>query len=270
MSDFKSMDDIFKKPDEIEPESQDLNAEQITTIFENGDKTEVKTAPKFQPKLPKNQNVISEPVIPVKDEVTDQRIMALENEIRKLVAGQNGVKIGKEPKKLTPIDFSKISENDIYTVSSETGSFEVPIEAIDHELPEYLKVDLKDQSYSARWIHKTARRLGPMLASGWTYVSLEDLESDSAVRLKDTIDENGHIKFDDVILCKCPKVKYFGQLRRNHMRAVAQVDPKRHHELSKKAVEGALASAAPGGRDSKGYRQYVQENKLEVFIPGEK
>lgn len=270
----KSMDDIFGASD---AGNMDL-ASQIADEFENkpvAPPPQVKST--FQLKQPlKKQvgqtevkeaktdtkvNISQEVVIPEKDEVTVERLKALEKQIKELLKGQNGVKVTKAPENPEPIDFTKISEEDVYDL-------DVPIEAISHDIPDFLTVDLKDKNYAARWIHKTPRRLGPMLAKGWTYVEEQDLVD--ATTLKETVDENGHFRFDDVILCKCPKVKYFGQLRANHERAMNMVNSRRHHQKAKEAVQGALINAPKTGKPGKNARDYIAENKLEVYVPGEK
>lgn len=255
-----SMDDIFRNPDSNET----MDATKLAEEFENRPQTQPQTPQqKFQPKVNRVTKTENLTQIPSEDLVTEQRIKDLESQIKQLVAGMNGVKIGKIPEKPAPIDFSKLTEDAVYDL-------EIPIEAVEHELPDWLTIDLKDKNYTARWIHKTPRRLGPMLAQGWTYVEPEDLDPKSPLTKKLTTDVNGHFSYDDVVACKLTKAKYFGQLRRNHERALMQVNPKFHHERSKKAVEGALQNAPAGGRPGKNYADYVTEGKLAVYVPGEK
>lgn len=255
----KSMDDIFKSPNQ---EDLSLDATKLAEEFENKPVNQQAFQPKTKPIIgAKVQINTNQPIIPNEDLVTDERIRALEKQLEELKKGQNGVKVGKTPEKLVKLDFSKLTESDVYDL-------DIPIEAVAHDLPDWLIIDLKDKNYAARWIHKTPRRLGPMLAKGWTYVTVEDLEDPT--KLKESLDENGHFRFDDVIACKIPKAKYFGQLRANHERSLMQVNPRFHHERSKKAVEGALQNAPAGGRPGKNYSNYVQEGKLEVYVPGAK
>lgn len=255
-----SMDDIFKNPDSDES----LDATKLAEEFENRPQTQPQPQPqKFQPKVNRVLNKPEPAQVPSEDLVTEQRIKDLESQIKQLVAGMNGVKIGKIPEKPAPVDFSKLTEDAVYDL-------EIPIEAVEHELPDWLTIDLKDKNYTARWIHKTPRRLGPMLAQGWTYIEPEDLDPKSPLTTRLATDVNGHFSYDDVVACKLTKAKYFGQLRRNHERALMQVNPRFHHERSKKAVEGALQNAPAGGRPGKNYAEYVNEGKLAVYIPGEK
>jgi len=227
-----------------------------------------KPKPLFQPKVLKAQQEKTEsqkteaPVqmtaedIP-EDKVTPERLKALEDNIKQLLKGQNGVKLGKVPEKPEPLDFSKLTENDVYDLN-------IPIEAIDHGVPDYLNVILRDQNYAARWVHRTPRRLGPMMAVGWTYCEQEDI--DPSCHLEVTKDENGHFRFDDIILMKLPKDKYFGQLRKNYERSRAQVSSAK----LKTSVEKALLNSPSGGNNKRTAADYMAKNQLEVYVPGDK
>lgn len=225
--------------------------------------------PTFQPKLTKaqqeklNAEKVKQTEVKVEDveippdEVTPQRLKALEDTLKEILKGQNGVKLGKVPDKPVDLDFTKISESDVYDLT-------VPILAIDHGVPDYLNVELKDKNYTSRWVHKTPRRLGPMKAMGWTPVSKEDIENIEA--LKDTMDENGFFRYDDVILMKIPKMKYFGLLRRNYERTRNQVSSAK----LKAGVTEALVQAPAGGTNKATARDYIARNQLEVYVPTEK
>lgn len=229
-----------------------------------------KLTPAQQAKLKEEQTKVTNQTVIPEDKVTPERLAALENTIKQILKGQNGVKLGKVPEKSEPLDFTKISEDSIF-------DFNVPIEAIEHGVPDYLTIQLKDKNYHPRWIHKTPRRLGEMKALGYTYVEGEDIENFES--LKETRDENGLFRYDDVVAMKIPKVKIFGMLRRNHERALAQTNVKSHHELAKAAVEGALMNPENTGINpvtgrhdtskSGDFRKYAGKNQLEVYIPGE-
>jgi hypothetical protein len=185
-------------------------------------------------------------------EVTVQRITALEQELKRLISGRDGVTVKAAPAK--PVDFEKLSEKDVFDLS-------IPIDVITHDLPDYVEVHLKDQNYVPRWVFKHSRRLGPMIAIGWTYVTEEDLAE--KLKLEQPLDENGHFTLDDVVLMKCQKAKYFGQLRRNYLRTRAMVNPKEAHQIAAARVVADLKSA--GTND---YNKYASEGKLSVYAPG--
>jgi hypothetical protein len=190
------------------------------------------------------------------DKVTPELAAYIQSELKKLVQGQNGVRVGNKPEQPVELDWTKISENDVFDLN-------VPIEAIDHGVPDYLNVELNDKNYVARWVHKTPRRLGPMMAIGWTYV--EKIDLDINCHLEVTIDENGHFRYDDVILMKLPKQKYFGQLRRNYERTVAQVSSAK----LKTSVQKALLNSPAGGSNKKSAADYMAQNQLKVYVPGQ-
>lgn len=273
-----SMDDIFgvqkidleSAQDEFAGKEPDLKA--IFPEVKAETKVEEKPKPVFQPKLTKAQQEkqhekvetapakVKEPGEDVEipeDKVTPEMLKAMESTILKLLSGQNGVKIGKAPAKPVQLDFSKLSENDVYDL-------DVPIPVIDHGVPDYLNVELKDKNYAARWVHKTPRRLGPMKAMGWTPVVEEDIENLDS--LKDTKDESGFFRYDDVILMRIPKQKLFGLLRRNYERTRQQVSSAK----LKAGVTEALTKAPAGGSNKKTAAEYMQHNQLEVYIPGDK
>jgi hypothetical protein len=190
------------------------------------------------------------------DKVTPELAAYIQSELKKLVQGQNGVRIGNKPEQPVELDWTKISESDVFDLN-------VPIEAIDHGVPDYLNVELNDKNYVARWVHRTPRRLGPMMAIGWTYV--EKIDLDVNCHLEVTIDENGHFRYDDVILMKLPKQKYFGQLRRNYERTVAQVSSAK----LKTSVQKALLNSPAGGSNKKSAADYMAQNQLKVYVPGQ-
>jgi hypothetical protein len=227
----------------------------------------------FQPKVGVKNTTTTETTSPLKNQttetVTTERISELENMLRQLIAGQvSGVKVGSAPKKPAKLDFSKLSEKDVFDLN-------IPIEAVDHSMPDYLKVDLKDTNYVPRWVNRDPRRLGPMKANGWDFVKPDEIEN--SLTLAITTDENGQYRFADTVLMKCEKVEYFGQLRRNHLRALAMVDPKNAHLAAKAIIEGELTGA--GNTDLNGnpiaddktnagdYQRYNNAGKMKIYSP---
>jgi hypothetical protein len=261
----QSMDDIFgvRKVD-LEHDDSFKALEEVQNAFEHKETVAETSRPAgFQRKTPKTQGVSVDSAAPqqevvTEDKVTPERLAALEDAIRTLKAGQNGVRMRSAPVKPAPLDFTKLTESDVFDL-------DIPIEAVDHSVPEYLIVNLKDKNYVARWVHKAPRRLGPMKANGWTFITKEDLEDETIIEF--AMDENGLYRYDDVIAMKCQKQKYFGQLRKNHERALAQVNPKLLHQKAKNAVEGALKQAPAGGKQGKSYQDYVNAGQLEVYEP---
>lgn len=261
-----SMDDIFgvQKIDLEDTQNEFAGKEpDLKAMFP--EQKEVKPKTSFQPKLTKAQQEKleaekhkEEEVIDIpEDKVTPARLKALEEAIKQIASGVNGVKIGKVPEKPVQLDFSKLTEDDVYDLN-------VPVPVIDHGVPDYLNVELRDKNYAARWVHKTPRRLGPMKAMGWTPVGVEDIEN--IEMLKDTLDESGFFRYDDVILMKIPKQKLFGLLRRNYERTRNQVSSAK----LKAGVTEALMKTPAGGGNKMTAKEYMDRNQLEVYVPGEK
>jgi hypothetical protein len=188
------------------------------------------------------------------NEVTAQRIAEMERNLKALMEGKDGAKLKAKSEVKASIDFSKLSEKDVWDLN-------IPIQAIEHGLPDYLNVELLDSNYIARWVHKTPRRLGPMLSVGWTFVEPKDLANKLILEVKPN--ENGQYQHDDVLLMKLSKVKYFGMLRRNLLISQARVNPKTAHQIAKQRVITDMESA---GR--KDYDKYSSEGKLNIYAPG--
>lgn len=228
--------------------------------------------PKFQPKGKVAQEaaakaeaqkvadpLVSEPLamedLVSDDQVTAARLKAMEQALKQLLAGQNGVKLKDVPKQQPALDFSKLSEKDVFDMN-------IPIEAIVMDIPEYVDVELADGNYIARWVNKHGRRLGQMKNFGFSYVTEQDLAK--PLLLENSKNENGQFTLDDVILMKCSKQKYFGVLRRNLLRANSRVNPKEAHKVGKQLIENDLKGVSRAD-----YDKYAGANQLNVYSPFE-
>lgn len=213
----------------------------------------------------KNTSVDNDPTI-VEDytaqeitetEILTNKIAQMEEAIRVLMRGRDGVKLtNQQVPKPKPVDWNKMTELQVFDL-------DVPIETFGHDLPDYMNVKLKDNNFSLRWVQKMPRRLGPMKAKGFTFVRKEDIEGELNIAIEE--DENGVIRFDDVILMKIPKQQYFGMLRANHERALKMVDPKAAHKTAAARVINDMKSSEDGAG---AYDKYAGAKKLAVFTPG--
>lgn len=153
-------------------------------------------------------------------------------------------------------DFSNIQEADIFRL-------DIPIQVIEHSTPEHLNVELRDSQLVPRWIHTSSMRLGAMKSNGFDYVVAEDLGKALSVEIKP--DASGHFVFNDVVLMKAPKAKYYGQLRANFMRAQAMTG-KNLHDKMRKAVESEIAHI--DGKDySRDFAKYNKEGQMTTYAP---
>ena len=286
-SDGRSLDDIFIGLGGEAPLSQSDIAAMAGAPIEAldvkapPDITEVlKAKPKFQmpgtqTRAEKQMNKATEAPDPVKQSsVDDDRIAALEKALLELKMGQAGIKLGTASAKdrKVKLDFTKLTEQDVYNLN-------IPIEIIEHQVPDYTKIVLKDQTYHPHWVQAHPARLGPMKAAGFTYVTKEDLAEELEMALEP--DENGHFRFIDLIAMKCSKEKYFGALRKNYIRSVAQTNPKMVHMMAKQTVEASMgelgeltrtadgkfevAQTRAGGKTA--YQRHKEANHIGVFSP---
>jgi hypothetical protein len=154
----------------------------------------------------------------------------------------------------TSLDFSKITEDDIYNL-------EIPMEAKPFSTEDSLIVELKDPAYVARWVNKDGRRLGAMISKGFIYVTAEDL----AQRLKTEVvaDAEDHYIINDVVLMKISKDIYFPALRAAHLRAVNTVNPKLAMRAARMHATEFLSKDTDGA-----FNIEQAQNKIDIYTPG--
>lgn len=224
--------------------------------------------PPTQPKISRTNEAeeiskqVSAQQTPEKEALTaEERIEALEKMIMKLREGMGDIRVvAPGPKRV--VDFSKLSEGDVYDL-------DIPIETIEHYVPDYTKIDLKDPNYIARWVSTHVARLGPMKQAGFTYITEEDLAAPLEMDIKP--DENGVYRYIDVVAMKTPKDKYFRALRTNYLRAMAQTQQKKVHQLAQQVTENALMSGttqekAPLGQATE-YQKRKAAGQLNIYSP---
>lgn len=232
---------------------------------------EVAPKPKPEPRkwVGSNQKVAdaaAESITPEAEARTnEQRISELETILVQLRLGTGGVKL-VTPKPEAQLDWTKLSEKDVFDLT-------IPIQAVEHQVPDLTKIELKDKNYIARYINLHPGRLGPMRAAGFTFITKEDIES---IAMDITPDENGQYRYIDTVAMKCPKIKYLGALRANYERAVAVTDKNVLHRIMKSKTAEMLGSAELSGdqKDNPDYgksfkrdaQKYQAENKLEVYL----
>lgn len=225
--------------------------------------------PRLRPKTASKPQVeaATKPLEASQDELKllNSRIKDMENAIDLLKRGRDGIKLRAAEIERKPVDWNKIQERDIFDL-------DVNIDIIDHDMPDYMLVVPRDGNYVLRWVHKLPRRLGPMKVKGFQFCRVEDIEGELNIAME--TDENGHIRFDDVILMKIKKSLYYGMLLANHRKALDMVDRKKAHQKERDRVIGDMRMAEstdmPGDKTSAGdFDRYVGEKKLNVYIPGE-
>ena len=142
--------------------------------------------------------------------LTEAQIADLLEKVSKLEAKVDAAPLAVPAVADAPIDWAKVTENQIFDLN-----FYIPV--IEHELPEYMTVHLKDNNYVPRWANRSPRRLGPMMASGYEYVKSEHWDSNYPQIL--SFDGEGHLVMDDVVLLRVHKSRYYSALRRTHQKS---------------------------------------------------
>jgi len=148
------------------------------------------------------------------------------------------------------IDWSKITEADI-------ANLDVPIPVYEQESPEYLTVHLKDKSYVPRWIHVLPERLGVCLATGYSYVEKEDLDSNYPHPLN--FDQNGKYTHGDVVCLKIQKERYFGAIRRNYLKTMAIHGKQQVRQRAMQAIENESPQIADA----------IHRGAMTLYEPGD-
>lgn len=161
----------------------------------------------------------------------------------------------QKPRYFTEAQFKDVKESDIY-------NFNVPIKTIDHQLPDYLDIKLKDANYIARWINLDPRRLGQAIAEGWSYIRPDDLARPLEIKITDSAD--GHYIYADVVAMKLTKEKVYGRIRGNFLKSLQLTKSTLAlHEHMKNLIKSELS----GGEYGEQFQKYNKENAMGVYTP---
>lgn len=133
---------------------------------------------------------------------------ALEAEIRRVLglkskedAAARAASIGpKEP------DWALLTESEATDLRQDLN---IPI--IEHEVPSYMDVRLKDPEYVCVWANRDQRRMGELLAQGYEPLKQEHIAGDFKVPLK--FDSDGMYCYMDVIALRVHKKTLFAKRR---------------------------------------------------------
>lgn len=167
----------------------------------------------------------------------------------------------KKPKLQYITDFENLQESSIFDVN-------VPIQAIDHQIPEFLNIKLKDSNFSPRWVQTSSKNLGQKRAQGWQYITKEDLEEELKVEIE--ADAQGHFIYIDAVAMKIPKKKLYTQLRSNYLRAIAMTQQSKLHEQMKATIEGEIEKSLDdrtGLPLGDAWHKYNSEGKMTTYSP---
>lgn len=102
-------------------------------------------------------------------------------------------------------DWSKTTEQDAYNPA-------VYIPVIEHDIPDYMNIKLKDQEYEVVWASRDQRRLGQLLAEGYEFLQPEHIAPDFKTPL--AFDSEKQYIYQDVIAMRVHKRILYGKRRR--------------------------------------------------------
>jgi hypothetical protein len=167
----------------------------------------------------------------------DDMMVVFAKRVQEHILEETQAKTKPKPKWVT--DFSVLHEQNVFDLNT-------PIQAIDHQIPEYLDIKLKDGNFSPRWIQTSSKNLGTRRSQGWSYITQEDLAEGLKVEIEP--DSSGHFVYIDTVAMKIPKAKLYSQLRSNYLRAIQLTQQSKLHERMKAAIEDEITNA----RDERG------------------
>lgn len=102
-------------------------------------------------------------------------------------------------------NWSEISEQDAY-------NSDVYIPVIDHDIPDYMNMKLKDGEYDVVWASRDQRRLGQLTAEGYEFLKAEHVHP--SFKLPLPFNGEGHYIYQDVIAMRVHKRILYGKRRR--------------------------------------------------------
>ena len=145
---------------------------------------------------------------------------AVAEALRKLQRQQVEAAQPKEP------DWANLTEKDAYKASTY-------IPTIEHDIPDYMNMTLKDTEYEVVWASKDSRRIGQLLAEGYEYLKKEHVHPSFKIPL--SFGSDGHYEYVDVVCMRVHKRILYGKRRRGF--EVTQQQLGRTHKMP--AMRGA-------------------------------
>lgn len=141
---------------------------------------------------------------------------------QKLMEQQN-----KEQAKVSSIGIADLVEDDAYNL-------EVAISAKASYSPNFLKIELKDRNYIARWCNVNPIRQASLVAQGFRVIKETDVAN--LAELEMFLDAQKHFVYSDLIAMQIPKNIYYAGLRRAYLKSL-------HATNNKKAAEAGAQHA---------------------------
>lgn len=124
-------------------------------------------------------------------------------------------------------DYKTLKEEDIINPA-------IYIPVIEHDLPEYLHVELKDDEYVAVWVNRDQRQLGAKQAEGFEPLKKEHIHPSFITPLK--FDSEGLYVYQDVVCMRVHKRIRFAKLRKYYEISKNQLKPAQAQENAKSTL----------------------------------
>jgi hypothetical protein len=168
----------------------------------------------------------------------------LEDVIKRVLDARKAEKIAefipKEP------DYKTLKEGDLIRQ-------DIYIPVIEHDIPDYMNVQLKDEEYVPIWVNRDQRQVGAKAAEGFEFLKREHLADNWIPPLK--FDSEGMYVYQDVVCMRVHKRIRFAKLRKFYEISKNQLRPAQAQENAKStlmekvilgdpALDNAFASGA--------------------------
>jgi hypothetical protein len=127
---------------------------------------------------------------------------ALEEAIKRVLAKGKQERIeAAQPKEP---NWATMTEQDAYKASTY-------IPTVEHEVPDYMNIKLKDPEYEVVWASKDQRRIGQLMAEGYEFLIAEHVHPNFKLPL--VFDSDKHYCYVDVIALRVHKRILYGKRR---------------------------------------------------------
>jgi hypothetical protein len=174
---------------------------------------------------------VEDPLAGVKEDLEDQ-IVAEEKAAAQVLQDQQSAQ-----EKASGIKMSDLVEDDAYNL-------EIAIVAAKSYSPNFLRIDMKDKNYVARWGNTNSIRQGQLVAQGFKYLQPEDVENLNELEMH--IDSQGRFVWADLIAVKTTKASYYSGLRRAYMKSLHATNDKKAREVGSQFAKTNLTSNLTG------------------------
>lgn len=176
-----------------------------------------------------------DPLAEVKSEF-DDKVKAESMAAKKMLAQQ-----AQEQAKVSEKGIRDLVEDDAYNL-------EVAISAKASYSPNFLKIELKDKNYIARWCNLNPIRQATLVAQGFRIV--KETEVANLDELEMFLDSQKHFVYSDLIAMQIPKNMYYAGLRRAYLKSLHATNNKKAAEAGAQFASNQLKAELTGAQRS--------------------